>query len=47
MENVDFTLPTRYYNNIVSNLQKFTNKSLTQAIGVVEAQKKKKNINNQ
>jgi hypothetical protein len=45
MDNVDFTLPMRSYNNIVSSLHKLTSKSLTQATGVAEAQEK--NINNQ
>jgi hypothetical protein len=41
MESVNFTLPTKSYNNIISSLQKLMNKSLAQAIGVVEALKNK------
>lgn len=36
MESVNFTIPMKSYNNIISGLQKLVSKSLAQAIGVVE-----------
>jgi hypothetical protein len=39
IESVDFILPTRSYNDIVSSLQKLSSKSLAQATGAVDLKK--------